>query len=71
MTIGNLLKSIDIQDHTTRARYPDGSGGRDEYTLLVLLDGHGTLLNAQVKEVCINHGMLCIHAKGPKKGGQA
>ncbi|MBU5627740.1 hypothetical protein KQI82_12550 [Oscillibacter sp. MSJ-2] len=66
MTINSLLQDIIVGDHTSGAKYPDGSGGKDQYTLIVFMDGHGKILNAKVKKAKIERGMLLISADGEK-----
>ena len=66
MTINSLLQDITIVDHTSGAKYPDGSGGQDKYILVVFMDGHGKILNAKVREAKIEMGMMVISADGEK-----
>lgn len=64
MTIKNYLKQIEIRNHADSARYPDGSGGKDDYLLVVMMNGHGNVLDAKVKKTSIIKGMMCIEAEG-------
>lgn len=66
MTVNTLLKSMIIMDHRSGAKFKDGSGGEDHYTLTVDLNGHGTLMNAKVEKLYIQRGMLFLVAKGKK-----
>lgn len=66
MTINSLLKTTIIKDHSSKAKFKDGSGGEDGYTLIVDLDGHGKLMNAKVEKIYIRRGGMSIAAKGKK-----
>lgn len=66
MTIRSFLEELTAMDHTDSARYPDGSGGTDKYTVIVDVDGHGKLLNAKVRNVAIGRGIMIIRANGEK-----
>lgn len=70
MNLRTFLETLDISDHTDSARYPDGSGGRDSYSLMVVLDGHGKLLNAKVRRATVCRAGICITADGTMKGGK-
>ena len=67
MTINSFLQTVHIADQSSRARYPDGSGGGDHYTLIVSMDGHGKLLNAKVQYAKIAGKMLFIQADGEER----
>ena len=64
MTIGELLRTLKIEDQSTRAIYSDGSEQTDVYTLLIMLDGHGIFLDAEVKRVTVRRGCATIEAEG-------
>lgn len=64
MTLKDLLERIEIRDHTSEARYPDGNGGRDHYTLTMHIHGHGKPLNAEVDEIWIDRGMMFVDLNG-------
>ena len=66
MTIRSFLQCMEIGDHKSAERYPDGSGGKDKYMLTILMDGHGKALNAKIKSVNIHRGVLIITADGEK-----
>lgn len=66
MTLKDLLERIEIRDHTSEERYPDGNGGRDHYTLTMHIHGHGKPLNAEVDEIWIDRGMMFVDLNGEK-----
>lgn len=64
MTLRNLLNGINLGDHTSMAKYPDGSGGEDRYVLAIMVNGHGKLLDAKVRDITIARGSMYIHSSG-------
>lgn len=69
MTIGELLRTIEIEDYSTGAVYPNRSKQTDTYMLNIVLDGHGNLLDAEVKRVFVQRGYIVINADGIKGEG--
>lgn len=67
MTVNKLLQLLDIMNQSSGARYPDGSGGRDEYTLYVHMHGHGKILDAKVLEASIGLNALYLFAVGKEE----
>lgn len=66
MTVGELLRNMQIMDHSSSARFQDGSGGEDEFVLHIFLNGHGSILDATVTGMRIAKGQASILAKGEK-----
>ena len=66
MTLKDLLERIEIRDHTSEERYPDGSGGNDTYEFVINIDGHGEPLNAEVREIRIGEGSMYLYSNGEK-----
>ena len=69
MTVGNLLKKLEVGNHASNARYPDGSGGEDQFTLAIIMDGHGNFLHARVKEAIMLNGGLIVRTSGIQATG--
>lgn len=67
MTLRTLLETLTLMDHSTPARFPDGSGGQDKFTLVVSVDGHGNLLSSTVRKARLTGGMMFIAADGKEK----
>lgn len=66
MTLKDLLEKIDIRDQSSRARFPDGSGGDDTYEFVINIDGHGEPLNAEIDKIRIRKYGLFIDLNGEK-----
>lgn len=64
MTLKDLLGRIEIRDHTSEERYPDGSGGQDTYEFVINIYGHGEPLNAEVRKIRIGKGSMYLHLNG-------
>lgn len=64
MTLRKLLGGIDLADHTSAAKFPDGSGGEDRYVLAIHVSGHGKLLDAKVQDIMIARGAMYVQSRG-------
>ena len=67
MTIGELLRTLEIKDQSTKAVYSDGSKQTDYFCMTIMLHGHGNLLNAEVEKFFLNPSLGYIVADGIKE----
>lgn len=67
MTVKELLEIMDIGDHSSAARFPDGSGGRDMFQLLFYFRGHGDPLKGAVEEIHVAGGKMFVTVSGEKQ----
>ena len=70
MTLNTLLKSLDVMNHSSQAKFPDGSGGEDKYLMSIYMEGHGKILNAKVDEIRIHRGSIWLSVRGEQRGTQ-
>ena len=68
MTIGELFRTLEIENQSTEAVYPDGSKQTDHFCMTIMLHGHGNLLNAEVEKFFLNPRLGYIVADGIKGG---
>lgn len=64
LTVGEFLSNTWIIDHSSSRKYPDGSGGDDEFILHICLTGHGRILDAKVTGMHVAQGQTMLLAKG-------
>lgn len=66
MTIGEFLRSFEIFDQSTDTGYADGSGGGDDYTIVISIDGHGKPMDALLKETVVSRKMMFLTGEGDR-----
>lgn len=67
MTVGNLLKKLEIGDQAFSTQRPDGSNSGNLFTLVIVMDNYGNLSRAQVQEATAFSVGMIIKASGTKK----
>lgn len=70
MTVGELIQTVDVMDHSSDAKHSDGSSIGDEFQFIVFLDGHGKLTEATVNKVALSRGAIFVRASGPETSGK-
>lgn len=64
MTVNSLFSKLYILDQSTAARFPDGSGGKDQFCLHLFMNGHGKVSSAEVERIRISRGIMLVDIKG-------